>query len=59
MVALFTFAGGALILQIDAWREITVAAAAVSLLLVALFPEAILNAPPGGALKRPGEVDAG
>jgi len=27
--------------------------------LAELFPEAILNAPPGGALKRPGEVDAG
>ena len=24
-----------------------------------LFPEAILNAPPGGALKRPDDVDAG
>jgi len=27
--------------------------------LAELFPEAILNAPPGGALKRPGDVDAG
>ena len=27
--------------------------------LAELFPEAILNAPPGGALKRPDELDAG
>jgi hypothetical protein len=27
--------------------------------LAELFPEAILTAPPGGALKRPGDVDAG
>ena len=27
--------------------------------LAELFPEAILNAPPGGGLKRPGDVDAG
>ena len=27
--------------------------------LAELFPEAILNAPPGGALKRPHDVDAG
>jgi CBS domain-containing protein len=27
--------------------------------LAELFPEAILNAPPGGALKRPDDVDAG
>jgi CBS domain-containing protein len=27
--------------------------------LAELFPVAILNAPPGGALKRPGDVDAG
>jgi CBS domain-containing protein len=27
--------------------------------LAGLFPEAILNLPPGDALKRPGEIDAG
>jgi hypothetical protein len=42
-VALFAVAGGALILHMEAWRIITVVAAGISLLLVALFPEAILN----------------
>jgi len=27
--------------------------------LAGLFPEAVLNLPPGGALKRPHEMDAG
>jgi hypothetical protein len=43
-VALFALAGGALVFQAEIWRELTVVAAAVSLLLVALFPEGIAGA---------------
>jgi hypothetical protein len=42
-VGLFALAGGALILQFELWRWITVVASGVSLLLVALFPAAILG----------------
>jgi hypothetical protein len=44
VAGLFALAGGALILHMDLWRVMTVAGAALSLLLVGLFPEAILNA---------------
>jgi hypothetical protein len=42
--AMFVFAGAALLFQMEMWRVVTVVAAAASLVLVALFPDAIMDA---------------